>query len=170
MKKDKMFVYLGLTAVLFIAYFLYYKSFKKDDATVYQIQAYVKDSEMINIQDVKTLNFLHTQYSHFFALYSYPKSKTTILCKSKDNKYFIIGDYDHKQSQILAGLIDGANLSARVNIQEYNDSKYGTQSNPIPILYFFDAGSPDDIYVDNAQYLKNVKEYLTYDKKINDKK
>ncbi|MET4084051.1 hypothetical protein ABIB40_004025 [Pedobacter sp. UYP30] len=157
MSKYKAFVYLGFTAALFIAYFLYYKAYKKNDATDEQMEDYVRNSEMVNLPDIQTLNFTHNQYSHFFALYSYPKTKWSILCKSKDNKYFIIGDYDHKQSNVFPGSIVGSSLNARVNKQEYNDTSYGTKSNPIPILYFNISGNPDEVLIDNAQSQKRKR-------------
>ena len=95
---------------------------------------------------------------------SYPKTRISFLVRSEDNKYFIILDYDHKQSPVSAASVKDRNINARVNKTEYRSKDYGTKNNPIPILYYNDAHNPDDIYIDEAQYRKNVKEYLTYDK------
>ena len=164
MKKYTSLIYLTLTAALFIAYFLYYKIYTKNVPTETEIEAYIKNSEIIKLNNIRTSDFKVSSYTHFFALYSYPKSRISFLVKSEDSKYFIILDYDHKQSAVFSSLIQDMDINARVNKTEYRSRDYGTQHNPVPILYFNDAHNPDDIYIDEAHYRKNVKEYLTYDK------
>ncbi len=170
MEKFKTIAYILLPFVLIISYAIYYISYSTNKATDKQVEAYIKGSSKVKLKDFIILSDKQDQYTHFFAISSYPKVKYEILLQSKNNKFFVIGDYDHKQSVVSAGAIQRRAINANVNQQEYNNPAYGTRAKPIPVLYFADADSPDDIYIDDAQYHKNVKEYLTYDKKINSKK
>ncbi len=170
MEKIKTIFYFALPIFLIVGYITYYIFYTSNEATEEQVNSYIANSRVIRLNKVTVLSDSTKQYTHFFAIASYPKSKTVIVITSSDNKFYLIADYNHKQSPVAGGLINNRTLNAKINTPEYDDPRLGTREKPIPILYFNDANSPDNIYIDDAQYHKNVKEYLTYDKKINSKK
>ncbi len=171
MKNLKSIFFIVIPFIFIVLYVLYYLSYKKHEATDSQANNYIQASKIIQFSGIKIVKFHHEQYTHFFATASYPKSKLVVLIKPvNSDKYFVIEEYGNKQSNISLGPIESSTINLTVNADEYHATEYGSKDNPVPALNFKDANSPEDIFISDAQYHKNVKEYLTYDKKINSKK
>ena len=156
----------GMVLVLVITYLF----FEKKQVSEKEILQYIRDSDTIVFTNFIFIDEnLHKHYHYTF--FKNPLKQSTgystkeyILLEDINRKKYFELDYYRGISFMSHTIKKKDTIYALVNNNDLKNHKLGTRKKPIHILLFYDNEKYKNLYINEKQYLINVKEYLSYDR------